>query len=61
MRKRGKEGQGQRLTSMGRQRKKQCQIKKVKDKKRMARHWAQSPGENAAEVERGQAQRSLTE
>lgn len=58
MRKRGEEGQGQRLTEMGRQRKKQCPIKK-KDTQRMARHWAWSPGEKAAEVERGQAEGSL--
>lgn len=60
MRKRGEEGQGQRLTEMGRQRKKQCPIKK-KDKQRMARHWAWSPGEKPAEVERGQAEGSLPE
>lgn len=34
---------------MGRQRKKQCQIKEEKDKQRTARQWAQSPGEKAAE------------
>lgn len=55
MRKKGEEGQGHCLTEMGRQRKKQCQIKKEKDKQRKARHWAWSPGEKAAEVERGQA------
>lgn len=54
MRKKGEEGQGQRLSEMGRQ--KQCQIKKEKDKQRRARHWAWSPGEKAAEVERGQAE-----
>lgn len=34
MRKRGKEGQGHRLGEMGRQRKKQCQIKKERDKEK---------------------------
>ena len=34
VRKRGKEGQGHRLGEMGRQRKKQCQIKKERDKEK---------------------------
>ena len=34
MRRRGEEGQGQRPTEVGRQRKKQCQIKEKEDKEK---------------------------
>lgn len=61
MKKIGEEGQGQCLGEMGRQRKKQCQIKRERDKERVPRHWAWSPGEKTAEVEKGQAEGRPTE